>query len=494
MHANFAPLDEGPSRAGGIAGYMQSLALEHLSLGHSVSALSCGSAYAPSVCGTRLGEPGWKLLEPWRGIDRLEIVNSPNLAPSLWQFGNAPAEGDCPELDRIFAEVLAEWVPDIVHFHSLEGLAASCVHIATTQSRVIMSLHNYHPFCPQVYLMRGRRSPCLDYRGGLACESCETPIDIEHERRRRAGLEQAGAPSIDPPPLPPVMRFEESGGATTELAELLKDGYAHWEPLENTPPPSVLAQVVRNSFGTRRAQMVCSLNSCDRVLAVSEFVRELAVSMGVRPELVQTKLIGTRAVKRLIQPERESDGVLRMVFLGFNNYYKGLPMLVDAIGLLDPALRRRIHLSAHGPGCPAISERAEAIRPSLAGLRLGGAYSRDQIPELLAGRDIGAVPSVWWDNGPQTLMEFQSHGLPVIASRLGGIPDRVTDGVNGLLFRGNDRADAARQITRLLTEPGLLDRLWKGVGGGESIADHAREVVDVYEQTLESSRRPKSDV
>jgi len=344
-----------------------------------------------------------------------------------------------------------------------------------------------------VYLMRGRRSPCYDYQGGLACEDCETTIDIEHERRRRAGLEEAGSPSIEPPPLPPVLRFEESGGVTSESAELPVNGHAYWEPMKNSPPPSGLAQIVNNSFGTRRAQMVRALNSCDRVLAVSEFVQELAVTMGVWPELVQTKLIGTRAATRLSQPVQESGGVLRMVFLGFNNYYKGLPMLVDAIGFLDPELRQRVHMSAYGPGCPSIRERAEAIRPKLAGLVFDGAYKRGQIPDLLARCHIGVVPSVWWDNGPQTLMEFQSHGLPVLASRLGGIPDRVTDGVNGLLFRGNDRADAARQITRLLTEPGLLDRLWQGVGGRQSVADHAREVVDVYEQTLESSPRPKSD-
>lgn len=493
MHVNFAPLEDGPASAGGIAGYMRSLALEQRSLGHAVAVLSSGSAYTPRSCGSEVGEPAWLALEPWEGIDRLQILNSPILAPSLWQFGEACSEGQNPVLDRLITEILAHWKPDVLHVHSLEGLAASCVDAAVGAGvRVVMSLHNHHPFCPQVYLMRGRRLPCLDYQGGVACETCESPIDVDAERRRRAGVVVAPPPSIEPPPLPPVLEFEEDGRLTTASAELISQGHDYWQPLDNSPPSSGASQISSNCYGERRQQFVRALNACDRVLAVSNFVNELAVSMGVRRDLVQTQLIGTRSAERLTQPEADPDGVLRLVFLGFNNYYKGLPMLVDSIGRLSPELRGRIHLSAFGPGCPSVRARAEAIRPRLAGLRLGGAYEPDRISELLAGCDIGVVPSVWWDNGPQTLMEFQSRGLPVLASRLGGIPDRVEHGKDSLLFRGNDRADAARQITRLLTEPDLIDRLWAGVRPGPTLADHAQEVVAVYEQTLELPNRQRA--
>jgi hypothetical protein len=493
MHINFAPLEKGPSRAGGIAGYMQSLALEQSTAGHRVSALSCGSAYTPSVCGTRMGELGWRALEPWRGVDRLEIVNSPNLAPSLWQFGSASQEGESDDLDQVFTELLVDWKPEIVHIHSLEGLAASCIHRAVEMGvRVIMSLHNYHPFCPQVYLMQGRRSPCHDFRGGMECNGCETPIDIHQERLRRAGVIDSQLPAIQPPPLPPVLRFEESGVSKPDSAELLTNRHVHWQPLENKEPSSRTAQISTNEYGERRAKMVRALNACDRVLAVSTFVHDLAISMGVEEHRLKTQAIGTPSATKLIQPKANIDGILRMVFLGFNNYYKGLPMLVDAIGLLEPRLRKRVHLSAFGPGCPAVRERAEAIRPRLAGLKLSGPYSKERIPDLLAGCDVGVVPSVWWDNGPQTLMEFQSHGLPVLASQLGGIPDRIQHGVNGLLFRGNDRIDAARQISSLLTVPDLLNQLWEGVSVGLSVAEHAKEVVEVYEQTLELPGRLRS--
>jgi len=229
---------------------------------------------------------------------------------------------------------------------------------------------------------------------------------------------------------------------------------------------------------------------CDRVVAVSDFVRRLALSMGVDPGRVITMPIGSRSrdvpSAERPTPREPADGLLRMIFLGFNNYYKGLPMLVDALGLLEPHLRSRVHLAAYGPGCPAIRERAEAIRPRLAGLELGGSYRQHELPELLTGRDVGVAPSVWWDNGPQTVMEFQAFGLPVLGARLGGIPDRVVHDSNGLLFRGNDRADAARQILRLLPEPELLGPLRAGYKPGPTMAIHTGRVVELYEQTLQS--------
>ncbi|RNC81461.1 MAG: glycosyltransferase [Phycisphaera sp.] len=490
LHVNFVPLVEGPARAGGVAGYMQNLALCQRDLGHTVGALSSGDGYKPDLQGRGLGRVHWRQIEPWRGIDRLRIVNSPILAPALWQFGRAEADGADPALEGIFSEIVTQWRADVVHFHTLEGLTASCIQAAKNAgSRVVMSLHNHHAFCPQVYLMRGRRIPCVDYEGGRACVECEQSIDIKSEQFRRAGLMETSPPSIEPPPLAPIMRFEEDGSFSAETQVLIEQSHALWQPLDNVPPDSDLARESHNGYGDRRRAMAGALSECDRVLAVSEFVRSLAVSMGVRESQVVVQPIGTLPCERLAMPKRGEHDPLRVVFLGFNNYYKGLAMFVDAIGFLPAALRSRVHLSAFGPGCPSIRERAEAIRPGLAGLEMGGPYSREDLPDLLRDRHIGIVPSVWWDNGPQTLMEFQARGIPVLGADLGGIPDRIEHGVNGLLFRGNDRRDAAEQLKRLLTERGLLGRLWGGTEPGPTIAEHSAEVVGVYEELLESSPR-----
>ena len=103
---------------------------------------------------------------------------------------------------------------------------------------------------------------------------------------------------------------------------------------------------------------------------------------------------------------------------------------------------------------------------------------------LVAGKDFGLVPSVWWDNGPQTVMEFFSCGLPVVAAALGGIPDLVKHGVNGLLHRGNDRADLARTLTEVVRAPGGLLELRRNVRPPLSMPEHAAAMEAVYNECL----------
>jgi glycosyltransferase involved in cell wall biosynthesis len=63
------------------------------------------------------------------------------------------------------------------------------------------------------------------------------------------------------------------------------------------------------------------------------------------------------------------------------------------------------------------------------------------------------------DNMPVTVIEMAALGLPVVATRVGGLPDLVTDGVNGLLTPDDDDQAMADAVKRLLSEPGLAERL-----------------------------------
>ena len=96
------------------------------------------------------------------------------------------------------------------------------------------------------------------------------------------------------------------------------------------------------------------------------------------------------------------------------------------------------------------------------------------------------MPSVWWDNGPQTVFEFNACNVPVLGARLGGIPDFVEDGVNGFLFRGNDRFDMAETLVRLLRDPTVLDRVRGRVRPPKGIDTHAVELERVYSECISS--------
>ena len=426
-------------------------------------------------------------------------------------------------------------------------------------AKVLYSLHNYHTICPQVYLMRGHTEPCFDAGGGLRCAGCIETTDREAEKAERveryiknyrkdhpeARIQPAPPPpppsvarglitevkryvkgepvrpAPPPPPAPapielpgraveserdilhprPVPRDDERRGQARSLTEKECNGFVPkpldpgWKALLNVIQPEPEPREV-NEYGERRVAMVAMLNRCDRVLAVSNFVREKFVSMGVNPERAHTLPIGSRinsmvaANRELVfAPEPFADNPrrpIRLFFLGYNNHYKGLHVLADALELLTPEYLRRFDVFIHAHNGQPIEWRFARIRPRLANLTYQYAYDYSDIPWLLGGRDLVVVPSVWWDNAPQTVFEAFGCGVPVLGAELGGIPDFVKHQHNGLLFRGNDRYDLARRLAECVREPTMLDRLRANVRPPKSIEDHAGEIETLYRDLLSS--------
>jgi len=515
---NWGPIWDGAATGGGVNAYAQALALELTRLGHDLVWLSSGHTYASTE-----GAPRVVRHPDWLGVRVFEVVDSPVLAPSLPQFAEPGGEVSSPALERECGRLFRLLRPDVVHFHNLEGLSIGCVDAARAAgARVVFSLHNYHTVCPQVYLMRGHTSPCFGSDGGLRCErciECQPPAAV---RARRAGLEPppeqpAPAPRgrrkqgiVNPetdeprPPDDPNDPFPHAGldvrGETRIIASeiggkpFLEVGGANWAPLDNRIDPEPPGE--GNAYGRRRAAMVAMLNRCDRVLAVSEFVRCKFASFGVREEAMQTLPIGSR-VNRIVRrcaellfdpPPFDPPRPVRLVFMGTASWYKGVQVLADALELLVPEVLHRIDLAVFAAGGQGAEWRFRRLEPRLGGLTLTHGYRPSDLPWMLGGRDLGVVPSTWWDNAPQTVFEFQGCGVPVLGAAVGGIPEFIRDGHDGLLFRGNDRCDLARALARVVREPELLVRLRANVRPPKPIEAHADEMAGLYSGLVEPER------
>lgn len=85
--------------------------------------------------------------------------------------------------------------------------------------------------------------------------------------------------------------------------------------------------------------------------------------------------------------------------------------------------------------------------------------NRGELMEFYRGARALVVPSLWFETFPLVIGEAMSHGIPVIASRIGGLPEIVCDGTNGLLVEPGDAADLARKATMLWENPQLAQRL-----------------------------------
>jgi len=171
---------------------------------------------------------------------------------------------------------------------------------------------------------------------------------------------------------------------------------------------------------------------------------------------------------------------IRLLFLGYNHHYKGLPMVAETLEMLSPEHLRRLDLSVYALGGQTIEWMFRRIEPRLAKLHYAYGYNYHDIPWLMGGKDLTLVPSVWWDNAPQTVFESLSCGVPVLGAAVGGIPDFVHHGVNGLLFRGNDREDLKRRLIEVIENPWQIDELRRNVRPCKSIEEHTPEMERVY--------------
>ena len=111
---------------------------------------------------------------------------------------------------------------------------------------------------------------------------------------------------------------------------------------------------------------------------------------------------------------------------------------------------------------------------------LVGSFSPDEIGHLLAGVDVAVLPSMWWDCAPLAAAECLAAGTPLVVPRLGGLPESIRDGVDGLTFNGLDVDDLARSLDRLALEPGLLERLQAEIAPPRAFGDYVDELEAYY--------------
>lgn len=523
LFVNWARISDGTHHGGGVNGYSQQLALELVARGHEVSWLLSGSTYTPGVAGG-IGACEARRLDDWRGVRVFEIVNSPVVAPGPCQHANPDEEVSSPALEAEFLRLLGLIEPDVVHFHNIEGLSAGCIGAARGAERgrvVVYSLHNYHTVCPQAYLMRQGRTPCRSFDSGRACVGCVgLPGPRAEQERRAAEYGAAHAPA----PVPEVVRerwglFGGSGRGKKEAEQLAvvalpgravvtvadtvpsrargsaerhvelplfeRMGGEEWAPLSNEVEADEIGDG-RNGYADRREAMVRALSGCSCVLAVSDFVARKFASMGVSERVLRTVHIGSRMTEvvrgcpEVCVTSAVAGRAVRLVFLGYHNYYKGLHVLADALDLLAPEYLARLDLKVCAKGIEGFESRLRRLEGRLAGLAIGREYAYEEVPSLVSGRDLGVVPSVWWDNGPQTVMEFFACGVPVLGAAVGGIPDFVRDGHNGLLFRGNDRCDLARRLAEVVRRPEVVGELRRNVRAPKDMAAHGAEMEAIY--------------
>jgi glycosyltransferase involved in cell wall biosynthesis len=217
-----------------------------------------------------------------------------------------------------------------------------------------------------------------------------------------------------------------------------------------------------------------------RVIAVSDFLRQLLIrDFHFPPERVRTICNGVDP-SRFAGITREQGASLRAQYgiapgevvlsqVGRISRAKGQHDLIEALALLPRDLNYRCLIVGEGSARPRLEQLA--LRRGLEAKVLFCGFRAD-IPVVFAGTDVMLLPSCREPFG-LAVVEAMLSSVAVIAASAGGVPEIITHGQDGLLFKAGDVRALAAQIERLITDAELRRRLAEA---GRATA-HARFLV-----------------
>jgi glycosyltransferase involved in cell wall biosynthesis len=239
------------------------------------------------------------------------------------------------------------------------------------------------------------------------------------------------------------------------------------------------------------------LRMFERVIAVSAPMKAALATAGIRAERIEvvTNAVAEQAsdqpaVRRELR-DRLAIGSEEFVlgFVGRLSEEKGPAFLVDAAARLAKSGRRvRVIFVGDGPARAALEVEIE--RHNLLDRVILAGFQSDVSPWYSA-MDAFVLPSLT-EGTPMALLEAMMHRLPVVASNVGGVPQVVTHGDNGLLVPPAHAGELALAIAVLIDDRAQAGRLAEGglqtVRKSYDVAAWTRRVHDVYLAALKEGR------
>ncbi len=240
---------------------------------------------------------------------------------------------------------------------------------------------------------------------------------------------------------------------------------------------------------TRAARAVAArvLPLADAVIAVSKPLADELVSLGVPRERVHLVMNGVDAA--LFHPRdraaaRRELGIAEdervVLFVGRLEPQKGIHDLLEAFEQLRAHVpRATLALVGHGISTEEVRARVERWSPG--GARMLGALPPGEVAAWLGACDVMTLPS-WAEGTPNVVLEALASGRPVVATRVGGIPDVLRDPCSGVVVPPRD-ADALAAALQDALERGWDAAAIRACGPG-SWGASAEGVASVLEQVL----------
>lgn len=241
----------------------------------------------------------------------------------------------------------------------------------------------------------------------------------------------------------------------------------------------------RQQFALRNAYFQEVFSGVHQFVSPSKFLVERFVKWGLdedRVTVIENGLAHLSPLKP--RPPRGADGSWIFGFFGQINSFKGVDTILRAAEQIarNNELAGRIRIHLHG-NITGQSEKffawLEAALEKYNFVSYKGAYENAAVGRLMSACDYVLVPSTWWENSPMVIQEAYAAGRPVLCTGVGGMAEKVIEGVSGLHFERGDDADLVRAMTRA-ANPEVFAQLCKGLPKVMSAIDMAEAYLKVY--------------
>jgi glycosyltransferase involved in cell wall biosynthesis len=334
-----------------------------------------------------------------------------------FKFAN-PDVGFSAEIESLFRELS----PDVVHFHHYINFGVEIFqHLkrARPDCRIVLTLHEYLAICHHYGQMVTTKHHTLCPRASPdRCNRCfpEYPPTDFFLRKRY------------------IMRFFDLVDTFVAPSQFLADRYVDW--------------------GVPVARMVVLDN--------------LMPAAPVNPPALRI----------------DTNEVLRIGFFGQISMLKGINVLLDAAETLAADGVRTICFEIFGDYLAQAPELRDDFLTRLgkagSNVRFNGPYERNQVDQLMQTVHAVLMPSIWWENSPLVIQEARRNRRPIICSGIGGMAEKVREGVDGFHFPAGNALALAALLKALALAPGTLEEMSARMNGRKPAQSRVDDFVAIY--------------
>lgn len=321
---------------------------------------------------------------------------------------------------------------DVYHIHSLLGIDVRFSELFSKSGlNYIVSLHDYNLICPRVFMVDKKQNVCRN-------------IDLSKCSKCVGKLEQFDF-------LTRAMNKLKISVPTFPSDRIYKRTYIFTKLLRNARfvlPVSTRVGEIFSDF-TKSNQRTINIGN-DTAYVVPERIKAISEKINV-------------------------------AFLGSFTKIKGAELFIE---ICERNTNAQLKFRFYGRGDSELLRKFKAV-----GGEDFGPYNSVTLPAILKEIDVGAVLSIWEDNGPQVVMEMLNNAIPVLGTKRGGITDFIST-ENGFLFEPDEGVDSALTWLNTLS-PIKVKNYHNNIQQLKTPNEHYHEINNIYKESL--SKKEVSD-